>query len=71
MHFSLLLNKSSIGEMLCGIPQLQKYSKQKDALASVAAMQLCMIGDANGNAISYLDAMKMEINHQEALQVIN
>jgi hypothetical protein len=49
----------------------KKYSKQKDAIASAAAMQTCMTGDANGNPISYLDAIKMETSHQEALKELN
>ena len=47
----------------------KKYSKQKDAIASAAAMQTCMIRDANGNPISYLDAIKIKTSRQEVLKV--
>ena len=53
----------------CDSKSYKKYSKQKDALASAIAIQLCKTENAYGNAILYLDAMKMETNHQKALQV--
>ena len=46
----------------------KKYCKQKDAIANATAMQTCMTRDVNGNPISYLDAIKMETNRQEALK---